>query len=199
MAGRADHAGACQGSEQFPQRDELDAFHKENSIPGIAGIDTRALTKIPRGSGTMNGMITTEEYPDLEEAVSRIKEYRVSGVVARVSCKEMYTMAAEDFMPTDYEEARMTYMAGRSMRAANENAKRAGISLGEIAMCSVQGNARIAKLNAAAACPGKAGKRYRVAMMDFGTRQEFIKKEPLISSPLPCRQASPAGKSFCLV
>lgn len=71
MAGRADRAGACQGSEQFPQRDELDAFLKENSIPGIAGIDTRALTKILRGSGTMNGMITTEEYPDLEETLPR--------------------------------------------------------------------------------------------------------------------------------
>lgn len=101
----------------------LDAFLKENGIPGIAGIDTRALTKILRGSGTMNGMITTEEYPNLEEVVSRIKEYRVSGVVARVSCKEKYTMGVEDFVPTDYEEACMTYMAGRSMRAAIENAK----------------------------------------------------------------------------
>lgn len=151
----------------------LDAFLKENGIPGIAGIDTRALTKILRGSGTMNGMITTEEYPNLEEVVSRIKEYRVSGVVARVSCKEKYTMGVEDFVPTDYEEACMTYMAGRSMRAAIENAKQAGVSLGEIAMYSVQKSAGIEKLNAAAACPGKAGKRYRVAMMDFGTKKNM--------------------------
>ena len=36
-------------------------FLKEQDIPGIAGIDTRALTKILREKGTMNGMITTDE------------------------------------------------------------------------------------------------------------------------------------------
>ena len=35
-------------------------------IPGIAGIDTRALTKILREKGTMNGMITTNEAYDLD-------------------------------------------------------------------------------------------------------------------------------------
>ena len=36
-------------------------FLKKNDIPGVAGIDTRALTKILREKGTMNGMITTNE------------------------------------------------------------------------------------------------------------------------------------------
>ena len=35
-------------------------------IPGIAGIDTRALTKILREKGTMNGMITTNENINVE-------------------------------------------------------------------------------------------------------------------------------------
>ena len=43
----------CQGTIQD--------FLKEHDIPGIAGIDTRALTKILREKGTMNGMITTDE------------------------------------------------------------------------------------------------------------------------------------------
>ena len=37
----------------------IQEFLEEQDIPGIAGIDTRALTKILREKGTMNGMITT--------------------------------------------------------------------------------------------------------------------------------------------
>ncbi|MDE7325554.1 MAG: carbamoyl phosphate synthase small subunit [Lachnospiraceae bacterium] len=151
----------------------LDTFLKEKGVPGIAGIDTRALTKILRVSGTMNGMITTKEYGDLSEPIARIKKYRVTGVVARVSCKEKYTMAVKDFVPTDYEEARMTYMADKSLRAAVENAKRAGVCLDEIAMYCMQKTAGIEKLNAVAADPRKARKHYRVAMMDFGTKKNI--------------------------
>ena len=60
----------------------------ENNIPGIAGIDTRALAKILREKGTMNGMITTNENYNLEEVLPKIKGYTVSGVVKKVTCKE---------------------------------------------------------------------------------------------------------------
>ena len=52
-------------------------FLKENDIPGIAGIDTRALTKILRDKGTMNGMITTDEHYELEKVLPRLKEYQI--------------------------------------------------------------------------------------------------------------------------
>ncbi len=42
-------------------------------IPGIAGIDTRALTKILREKGTMNGMITTNENYNLDEILPKLK------------------------------------------------------------------------------------------------------------------------------
>ncbi len=38
----------------------LDAFLKERNIPGLAGIDTRALTKLLRDKGTMNGAIVSD-------------------------------------------------------------------------------------------------------------------------------------------
>ncbi len=157
----------------FRSEESIDAFLKKNGIPGIAGIDTRALTKILRESGTMNGMITTKEYADLSEPIARMKEYRVAGVVAKVSCREKYTMPVEDFKPTNYEQARMTYMADKTMCAAIEDAKRAGICLGEIAMYSVQGVAGIEKLSAAANDPDRGRKHYRVAMMDFGTKKNM--------------------------
>lgn len=76
----------------FRSDGSIDEFLKEQDIPGISGIDTRALTKLLREKGTMNGMITTNEQYDLDEVIPRIKEYRVQGVVAKVSCKEKIHM-----------------------------------------------------------------------------------------------------------
>ena len=45
----------------------LQDFLEKQDIPGIAGIDTRALTKMLREKGTMNGMITVNEDFDLKE------------------------------------------------------------------------------------------------------------------------------------
>jgi carbamoyl-phosphate synthase small subunit len=63
-------------------------FLKENDIPGISGIDTRALTKILRDKGTMNGMITTNESYDLDEILPKLKAYTTGDVVSKVTCKE---------------------------------------------------------------------------------------------------------------
>jgi len=68
----------------------IQQFLEENKVPGIAGIDTRALTKILREKGTMNGMITTNANYCLEELVPKLKAYSTGKVVERVSCKEKY-------------------------------------------------------------------------------------------------------------
>ena len=39
----------------------IQQFLEKNGVPGIAGIDTRALTRLLREKGTMNGMITTSQ------------------------------------------------------------------------------------------------------------------------------------------
>lgn len=63
-------------------------FLSEQDIPGIAGIDTRALTRILREKGTMNGMITTNQEFSLEEILPLLKSYRVGDVVSKVTCRE---------------------------------------------------------------------------------------------------------------
>ena len=63
-------------------------FLKEHDIPGVAGIDTRALTKILREKGTMNGMITTNENYNLDEIIPKLKEYTTGNVVDKVTCTE---------------------------------------------------------------------------------------------------------------
>ena len=48
---------ACDLPSNFRCEKDLDTFLKEQGIPGLKGIDTRALTKCLRESGTMNGAI----------------------------------------------------------------------------------------------------------------------------------------------
>ena len=76
----------------FRSEDTIQNFLKIHDIPGICGIDTRALTKILREKGTMNGMITTTEYADLTLPIRRMKEYQVTGVVLKTTTKEKYVL-----------------------------------------------------------------------------------------------------------
>ena len=76
----------------FRSEDTIQNFLKEHDIPGICGVDTRALTKILREKGTMNGMITTKEYTDFSEPIKRMKEYAVTGVVLKTTTKETYVL-----------------------------------------------------------------------------------------------------------
>lgn len=70
----------------------IQQFLEENQVPGIAGIDTRALTKILREKGTMNGMITTNENYNFAQIQPRLKAYTTGKVVERVTCKEKYVV-----------------------------------------------------------------------------------------------------------
>lgn len=70
-------------------------FLKKYDIPGISGIDTRALTKILREKGTMNGMITTNADYDLEEILPGLKAYKTGKVVERVTCAEKKVLTGD--------------------------------------------------------------------------------------------------------
>ena len=72
----------------FRGEDTIQNFLKRFDIPGIAGIDTRALTRILREKGTMNGMITTDENYDLDTIIPRLKAYTTGKVVEKVTCSE---------------------------------------------------------------------------------------------------------------
>ena len=79
----------CQGTIQD--------FLKEHDIPGIAGIDTRALTKILREKGTMNGMITTDENYKLDEILPQLHVYNTGNVVDKVTCSEKEVLKADGY------------------------------------------------------------------------------------------------------
>ena len=70
----------------------LQQFMEEQGIPGIAGIDTRQLTRILREKGTMNGCITTNENFNIDELTPKMKAYTTGKVVEKVTCSEKYTV-----------------------------------------------------------------------------------------------------------
>lgn len=68
-------------------------FLLKYDIPGIEGIDTRALVRLLREKGTMNGYITTNESIKYEDVKNKLKSYTTGDVVSKVSCKEKYTIS----------------------------------------------------------------------------------------------------------
>jgi carbamoyl-phosphate synthase small subunit len=63
----------------------LDNYLKEHDIVGVEGVDTRALTRILRNQGTMNGMITCAEHFNVNDVMEKLRAYRVAGTVEKVS------------------------------------------------------------------------------------------------------------------
>ena len=81
----------------FRSQDTIQNFLKRFDIPGIAGIDTRALTKILREKGTMNGMITTNENYNLDEIIPKLKAYNTGKVVEKVTCSEKHVLKGDGY------------------------------------------------------------------------------------------------------
>ena len=91
----------------------LDDYLKQHDITGIQDIDTRALTKILRSQGSMNGMITCAEHFNVAEILEKLKNYRVEGTVERVSRKEPEDCPA--YGEEKYKVAMMDYGVKQNM------------------------------------------------------------------------------------
>lgn len=87
----------CPNPSNFRSRGDLNAFLAESGITGISGVDTRALTRIIRESGTMNGVITSDpRNVDFEE----LKGFYIRDSVANVSAKEVAVFGTSDSQRT---------------------------------------------------------------------------------------------------
>ncbi|MEY2428690.1 MAG: carbamoyl-phosphate synthase small subunit, partial [Verrucomicrobiota bacterium] len=94
----------------------LSEYLQQNGIPGISGIDTRALTKKLRVRGALNGFISTEELSDAE-ALRRAKEWPgLAGVdyVKEVTHKEAFLWDQKDEQSAGFKLARGPASAGTS-------------------------------------------------------------------------------------
>lgn len=73
----------------FRSKLHLEKFLKYNKIPGLQGINTRKLTKVLRDNGSMKGMLT-DNTENINEKIEKIKNYKVTKLVEKVTSKEIY-------------------------------------------------------------------------------------------------------------
>ena len=85
----------CQDPSNFRSEGTLGTFLREKGIVGLYGIDTRALTKIIREHGVMNGRIAST-LPD-KSVLDEIKSYRIKNAVKSVSCSKASFHKADEF------------------------------------------------------------------------------------------------------
>lgn len=99
----------CDTPSNFRAAGDLDAYLRSVGVPGIAGIDTRALTRILRECGTMNATITDAVPADL----AALKAYAVTDAVAAVTCAAAFEYPAEG--ETRYRVALLDFGAKRNI------------------------------------------------------------------------------------
>lgn len=76
----------CEHPSNFRCETDLDAYLKKHRVPGIYGIDTRALTRRLRREGTINAMLLSEVPEDTDKTLDHIKGITpLKGAVRRVS------------------------------------------------------------------------------------------------------------------
>ncbi|MED9970409.1 MAG: carbamoyl phosphate synthase small subunit [Ruminococcus sp.] len=87
----------CQVPSNFRSEGDLDTFLKESGIPGVCGIDTRALTRIVREYGVMNCKI--QYTPEVTQAdLDEMKNYVITEAVEKTTVQH-----CEDFKPENPE------------------------------------------------------------------------------------------------
>lgn len=99
----------CDTPSNFRAAGDLDAYLKSVGVPGIAGIDTRALTRTLRECGTMNATITDEVPADL----AAVRAYAVTDAVASVTCAAPTEYSADG--ETRYRVALLDFGAKRNI------------------------------------------------------------------------------------
>ena len=82
----------CQEPSNFRCEGNLDTFLKKNNVIGLYGIDTRALTKIIRENGVMNGKIVTE---GSGFGLDDLKNYKIVDAVKNTTCSAIETFSPE--------------------------------------------------------------------------------------------------------
>jgi carbamoyl-phosphate synthase small subunit len=105
----------CKNPSNFRCEGTLDTFLKEHGITGLRGIDTRALTRIIRENGVMNGKITAS--PPTEADIAETKAYSITNAVAAVSSRSI-TKTLPDNSQVIRRVALMDFGAKRGIAAA---------------------------------------------------------------------------------
>ncbi len=77
----------CSAPSNFRSQYDVNEFLLKNGVPGVCGIDTRALTEILREEGTMNAAILHTLPDDLTSTLASLAAYRVKDVFPEPAAK----------------------------------------------------------------------------------------------------------------
>ena len=78
----------CPFPSNFRMQNSLDEFLKQEHIPGIYGLDTRALTKKIRKTGVMKGLLTSKE--PSSSTLSDLQKWSIQDAVPNVTTSSSY-------------------------------------------------------------------------------------------------------------
>lgn len=134
----------------FRSQLSIQSFLLKYDIPGIQGIDTRALTKLLREKGTMNGVITTDEEFSKDDLIKKMHEYSVSGVVKRVSTEKRYEVKGAESLEEN---------------GILSGSVRAGTSITDKPLTPERVPSNVRRLN---------GKGLKIALLDVGTKRNIV-------------------------
>ncbi|GMV88275.1 MAG: carbamoyl-phosphate synthase small chain [Chthonomonas sp.] len=81
---------ACDAPSNWRSKWSLDAFMKERRVPGIQGVDTRAITKHIRSGGVAMGMITDRDPEEAMRDLLAARTYDETDFVEQVSTRAPY-------------------------------------------------------------------------------------------------------------
>lgn len=79
----------CDEPSNFRSEGPLAAYMKEQGVPVLTGVDTRALTRRIRNVGVMNAAILTEKPADMEAALQKLRSLPFHPEVNAVTCEEV--------------------------------------------------------------------------------------------------------------
>lgn len=80
-----------QTPSNFRCQGKLEDFLKENGIPGLCGVDTRALTKVLRREGIMNAALVHELPEDIQAMQKKLQSFAFPRGGEHGTCTEKYT------------------------------------------------------------------------------------------------------------
>ena len=136
--------------------EDLDEYLTRNNIPGIYGIDTRALTLLIREHVTMLGLLTdgSKEDADIKTALERIQKYDGSQLVPMVSRKNKTVFPAGQ-KGWDIDKLRIDAASGKPTSL-------------------VPAGGKIDNRTADGALQSEKLQLKRIALIDFGVKQNII-------------------------
>jgi carbamoyl-phosphate synthase small subunit len=103
---------ACSYPSNFTSKKSLSTYLKENGIIGIAGIDTRKLTRHIRVAGAMKGTLCASENPVAASCIEKARAWHgLEGLdLAKVvTCKKPYSW--NNFSPSEKTKTRFSVVA----------------------------------------------------------------------------------------